>query len=60
MMGKNSCDMWSLGIILYELIYEKHPLILDDDGRVNDKFLKKFVNGTVQIKFPKTNEKYPI
>lgn len=53
-MGKNSCDMWSLGIILYELIYKKHPFDLDKNGRVKDKDFKKFCQNMLKISFPPT------
>lgn len=54
-IGKNSCDIWSLGIILYELIYKKHPFELDQNGRIKDKIFKKFFSGEVKINFPATN-----
>jgi serine/threonine protein kinase len=54
-IGKNSCDIWSLGIILYELIYKKHPFELDANGRVKDRIFKKFLQGEVKINFPATN-----
>lgn len=40
---KNSCDIWSFGIILYELIYKKHPFKLDQFRKVSNKDFTNFL-----------------
>lgn len=42
-------DIWSLGIILYKIIYKRHPLAIsmsDLDDRI-----REFYNGKYKIKY---------
>jgi serine/threonine protein kinase len=39
----NSCDAWALGVILYELIYHRHPIGLNKLGKVESSDFRKFI-----------------
>lgn len=41
----NSCDVWAFGIILYELIYNKHPIGLNKLRKVDSNDFRKFIGG---------------
>ena len=43
---KNSPDVWSLGIIIYELLYNKFPFQIDSEtGKYDKKEAQEFCNG---------------
>ena len=43
--------MWSLGIILYEILYHEHPLRKGKSGMVNE--ITQFKDGVRKISYPK-------
>lgn len=40
-----SCDIWSFGIILYEIIFGKHPIGINKLKRVESKDFNRFMSG---------------
>jgi len=43
-------DIWSLGIILYEIIYKKHPL--RKENQPYTKAIEEFLSGATKISYP--------
>jgi serine/threonine protein kinase len=43
-------DIWSLGVILYKIIYKKHPLMIIPSGYSNR--LANFLKGDAKIEYP--------
>ncbi len=43
-------DIWSLGVILYKIIFQKHPLMGMPNAYMNK--LNQFLNGEVDINYP--------
>lgn len=43
-------DIWSLGVILYKIIYQKHPLMVLPNGYMNK--LNQFLDGEIEINYP--------
>jgi serine/threonine protein kinase len=48
-------DIWSLGVILYKIIFKMHP-ITPINVRMLDKKINEFYNGNFQINYPQTPE----
>lgn len=45
------CDIWSLGIILYKIVFRKHPLITVSKINYSEK-LNAFLMGDISIEYP--------
>ncbi len=45
-------DIWSLGVILYKIIYGKHPLGVKPNTPAFNVKMGEFVEGRFQIQFP--------
>ena len=43
-------DIWSLGVILYKIVYKKHPLMIIPSGYSNR--LANFLKGDIKIEYP--------
>ena len=51
-MGGKYSDMWSLGVILYEILYDgKHPLMAVNKNNYPDT-ISRFTSNMVKIDFP--------
>jgi hypothetical protein len=44
--------VWSLGVMLYLIVYQKHPLNKKVDGKSYIEIVKMFIDGKVQIEYP--------
>lgn len=44
-----SCDIWSFGVILYEIVYGKHPIGLNKLKRVESIDFEKFMGKQLLI-----------
>lgn len=53
-----STDVWSLGIILYKMIYKKHPL-MKNLGSYH-KIIEEFQNGVIHIEYQMHHELQPL
>lgn len=52
-LTNTSADIWSLGVILYEMIYKKLPLEVDEDGLINRKVMQQYFAGSEEkITYP--------
>lgn len=50
--GSRFSDVWSLGVMLYLIVYQKHPLNKKVDGKSYIEIVKMFIDGKVQIEYP--------
>jgi serine/threonine protein kinase len=44
-LTNTSADIWSLGVILYEMIYKRLPLEVDRDGLIDRKAIQEYFEG---------------
>ena len=44
-LTNTSADIWSLGVILYEMIYKRLPLEVDRDGLIDRKAIQQYFEG---------------
>ena len=53
----NSADMWSLGVIIFEMIYKRLPFSVDSTKKIDSKEIESFFKGEQEIIYPKIDNK---
>jgi serine/threonine protein kinase len=59
-LTNTAADIWSFGVILYEMIYKKLPLEVGTDGLINRKAIQQFFQGDEEkIAYPASPNALP-